>query len=75
MGALSKRSKGPYIKHVGEGAGGFLWGPWHILMSHEIFPKTSDGPQNIFLFSIFVILFFNLRWLQHKIPKLAIKEI
>ena len=43
--------KGPYIKYVGGGAGGFLWGPWNILgiywltmkyfskflMGHEIF--------------------------------------
>ena len=43
--------KGPYIKYVGVGAGGFLWGPWNILgiywwamkyfsnflMGHEIF--------------------------------------
>ena len=47
----------------------------HILMGHEIFFKIFDGPQNIFLCSIFVILFFNLRALEHKISKLAIKEI
>ena len=33
----------------------------HILMGHEIFFKIFDGPQNIFLCSIFVILFFKLR--------------
>ena len=44
-------------------------------MGHEIFFKTFDGPQNIFLCSIFMILFFKLKWLKHKISKLAIKEI
>ena len=33
----------------------------HILMGHEIFFKIFDGPQTIFLCSIFVILFFKLR--------------
>ena len=47
----------------------------HISMGHEIFSKIFDGPQNIFLCSVFVILFFKLRWLQHKISKLVIKEI
>ena len=47
----------------------------HILMGHEIFFKTFDGPQNIFLCSIFIILFFMLKWLKQKISKLAIKEI
>ena len=41
----------------------------HILMGHEIFFKIFDGPQNIFSRSIFVIL------LEHKISKLAFKEI
>ena len=36
-------------------------------MGHEIFLKIFDGPQNIFLCPIFVILFFKLRGLQHKI--------
>ena len=44
-------------------------------MGHEIIFKTFDGQQNIFLCSIFVILFFKLRGLEHKISKLAIKEI
>ena len=47
----------------------------HILMDNEIFFKIFDGAQNFFLCSIFVILFFKLRWLEHKISKLAIKEI
>ena len=47
----------------------------HILMGHEIFFKIFDGPRNIFLCSLFVILFFKLRGLEHKISKLAIKEI
>ena len=47
----------------------------HILISHEIFFKIFDGPQNIFLCSIFVILFFMLRRLEHKIYKLSIKEV
>ena len=46
-----------------------------ILMGHEIFFKIFDGPQNVFLCSIFVVLFFKLRGLQHKISKLAIKEV
>ena len=44
-------------------------------MGHEIFFKIFDGPQNIFLCAIFVILFLKLRGLEHKISKLAIKEI
>ena len=32
-------------------------------------------PQNIFLCSIFIILFLKLKGLQHKISKLAVKEI
>ena len=47
----------------------------HILMGHEIFLKIFDGPQNIFLWSILIILFFKLNRLKHKISKLAIKEI
>ena len=47
----------------------------HILMDHEIFFKTFDGPRNIFLYSIFIILFFKLKRLMYKISKLAIKEI
>ena len=46
----------------------------HILMGYEIFFKIFDGPENI-LCSIFVIAFFKLRRLEHKISKLAIKEI
>ena len=47
----------------------------HILMGHEILFKIFDGPRNIFLCSIFIILFFKLKWLKQKISKLAIKEI
>ena len=47
----------------------------HILMGHEIFLKIFDGPRHIFLCSIFVILFFKLKGLKHKIFKLAINEI
>ena len=77
--------KEPYIKHVGRRG---LWGGWvrrlfkgvmkylrHILMGHEIFFKTFDGPQNVFLCFIFVILIFKLRVLEYKISKLTIKEI
>ena len=46
-----------------------------MLMGHEIFCKISDEPQNIFLCSIFVILFIKLRGLEYNISKLAIKEI
>ena len=46
-----------------------------ILMDHEIFFKIFDRTQNIFFCSIFVILFFKLIGLEHKISKLAIKEI
>ena len=47
----------------------------HILMGHEIFFKIFDGQRNIFLCSIFLILFFKLKGLKHKMSKLAIKEI
>ena len=47
----------------------------HKMMGHEIFFKIFDGPQSIFLCSIFVILFFNVRGLHLKMSKLAIKEI
>ena len=47
----------------------------HILMGQEIFFKIFDGPRNIFLCSIFIILFFKLKRLKHKISKLVIKEI
>ena len=47
----------------------------HILMGHEIFFKIFDGPQNIFLYSVFVLLFLKLSGLEYKISKLAIKEI
>ena len=47
----------------------------HILMGHEIFFEIFNGPQSMFLCSIFVILFFKLRVFEHKISKLAIKEI
>ena len=47
----------------------------HIIMGHEILSKISDGPQNILLCFILVILFFTLRGLEHKISKLVIKEI
>ena len=47
----------------------------HILMDHEIFSKIFDGPKNIFLCSISIVLFFKLRGLEHKISKLAFKEI
>ena len=46
-----------------------------ILMGHEIFFKIFNGKQNISLCSIFVILFFKVRGLEHKISKLAIKEV
>ena len=47
----------------------------HILMGHEIFFKFFHGSQNIFLCHIFVALFFKLKELEHKMSKLAIKEI
>ena len=47
----------------------------YILMGHEIFFKIFDGPRNIFLCSIFIILFFKLKGFKHQISKLAIKEI
>ena len=47
----------------------------HILMDHEIFFKIFDESQNIFLCSIFVILYLKLRELEHKNSKLAINEI
>ena len=39
----------------------------HILMGHEVFFKTCDGPRNI-LRSIFIIFFFKVKGLKHKIP-------
>ena len=47
----------------------------HIFMGYEIFFKIFDGPRNIFLCSIFMILFFKLKGLKHKISRLVIKEI
>ena len=47
----------------------------HILMGQEIFFKIFDEPRNIFLRSIFIILFVKLKGLKHKISELAIKEI
>ena len=38
-----------------------------VLISHEIFLKIFDRPQNIFLCSIFVVLFFKLRELENKV--------
>ena len=70
---------GPYIKYVGGGGQMDIVGAMkyfrHILMGHEIFFKIFDGPRNIFLCSIFIILFFKLKELKHKISKVAIKEI
>ena len=43
----------------------------HNLMGHEIFSKIFDGPQNIFSCFIFIILFFKLSGLEHKVCKLA----
>ena len=36
----------------------------HILMGHEIFFKILDGPRNIFLRSIFIILFFKVKGIK-----------
>ena len=47
----------------------------HIEVGHKIFFKIFDGPGNIFLCFIFIILPFKLKGLKHKIYKLAIKEI
>ena len=47
----------------------------HILMGQETFFKIFDGSQNIFLCSIFVILFFKLSGLEDKISKLDLKDI
>ena len=46
-----------------------------ILIGHEKFFNIFDRPQNIFLCSIFVVLFFKLSGLEHKILKQVIKEI
>ena len=40
----------------------------HILMDHGIFFKIFDEPQNIFLRSVFIILFFKLRGWSTKYP-------
>ena len=71
-------NKGLYIEYVRGGQRvfvGFMKYFRHILMGHEIYFKIFDGPRNIFLCSIFIILFFKLKGLKHKISKLAIKEI
>ena len=44
-------------------------------MRHEIFLKTFGEPKNIFLCSPFAILILKLRVSEHKISKLAIKDI
>ena len=44
-------------------------------MGHEIVSSIFDRPRNILLCSIFLTVFFNLRGLEHKISKLALKEI
>ena len=70
-----KVGEGPYIKYVGGGPQGFcgvMKYIRHIFMDHEIFFKIFDEPRSIFWCSIFVILFFKLRGLEHK---LAIKDI
>ena len=75
---IKNNHKGQYIKYVGGGPEGFCGVMKyfrHILIGHEIFFKIFDRIQNFFLCSIFVILFFKLRGLEHKISKLAIKEI
>ena len=41
-----------------------------ILMGREIFFKIFDASQRIFLCSVFVILFFKLKGLEHKYPNL-----
>ena len=58
-----------------EGGGGVKKYFRHILIDHKILFKMFYEPQNIFLSSIFVILFFKLRGLKYKISKLAISEI
>ena len=64
--------KCPFLRRVFEGVMKYLW---YMLTGHEIFFKIFDGPQNIFLCSIFVISFFKLRELRYKISKLAISKI
>ena len=54
-------SKGPHVKYEGGKGGGrrvfvgVMKYYRHILMDHETFFKIFEGPQNIFLCSIFVI--------------------
>ena len=36
----------------------------HTLMGHEMFFKIFDGPRNIFLCSIFIILFFEVKGVE-----------
>ena len=66
------------MKYVGREPDGFcgvMKHFTHILMGHEIIFKIFDGPQNIFLCYVLVILFLKLKGSEHKIPKLAIKDI
>ena len=76
---IKRVNKGPYIKYVGGGSRRVFVEAMkcfkRILMGHETFFKIFDEPRNIFLFSICIILFFNFNGLEHKISKLAIKEI
>ena len=79
---LSFIRKGPYIKYLewsgGKGQRVFVRAMKnfkHILTGHEIFLKVLDGPRNIFLCSPLVILIFKLREFEHKMSKLAIKDI
>ena len=63
---MTDGTEGPYIKYVGgEGERRAFLGVMkyfrRILMGHEIFFKSFDGPQNIFSCSIFLTLFFKLK--------------
>ena len=46
----------------------------YVLIGHEIFFEIFDGPRNIFVCSIFIILFFKLKGLKHKIIVVKTKK-
>ena len=67
--------KGPYIKYVRGGAGGFLWGSWNILgiywWAMKYLLKILMGHK---IFS-YVLFPYVLKGLEHKISQLAMKKI
>ena len=76
--SLRKRARDhTLIMHEGGGRRVFVGAMKYfmrILMIHEIFFKIFDGPRNIFIRSIFIILFVKLKKLKHIISKLSLSR-